>query len=107
MLIQNGAALLYPAWVRLGAGRAGGVEALGQNLLMLVAFIGLLGVTLVLPVGLGGGAFLLLRPAIDNWAALPATVLVLSTVAFQAALIVDWLGRVFERTDPAGAGIAQ
>jgi putative ABC exporter len=107
MLIQNGAALLYPAWVRLGAGRAGGVEALGQNLLMIVAFIGLLGVTLALPVGLGGGAFLLLRPAIDNWAALPATVLVLSTVAFQAALIVDWLGRVFEGTDPAGAGIEQ
>jgi ABC-2 type transport system permease protein len=105
MLIQNGAALLYPAWVRLGAGRAGGVEALGQNLLMIVAFIGLLGVTLALPVGLGGGAFLLLRPTINSWAALPATVLILSTVAFQAVLIVNWLGRVFERTDPATAGI--
>jgi ABC-2 type transport system permease protein len=107
MLIQNGAALLYPAWVRLGAGRAGGVEALGQNLLMIVAFIGLLGITLALPVGLGGGAFLLLRPAVNNWAVLPATVLVLSTVAFQAVLIVNWLGRIFERTDPAGAGIEQ
>ena len=32
MLIQNGAALLYPAWVRLGSGRPGGVEALGQNI---------------------------------------------------------------------------
>jgi putative ABC exporter len=106
MLIQNAAALLYPAWVRLGSGRAGGVEALGQNLLMMVAFMGLLGLTLALPVTLGGGTFLLLRPALGDWAALPATVLVLGTVAFEAALIVDWLGRVFERTDPAGAGLA-
>ena len=29
MLIQNGAALLYQAWVHLGSGRPGGVEALG------------------------------------------------------------------------------
>ena len=105
MLIQNGAALLYPAWVRLGTGHIGGVEALGQNVLMMVVHVALLGVTLFLPVAVGGGAFLLLRPAIDGWAALPATVLTLGTTAFEAALLVDWLGRLFERTDPASAGI--
>ena len=31
LLIQNGAALLFPAWVHLGSGRPGGVEALGQT----------------------------------------------------------------------------
>jgi len=31
MIIQNGAALLYPAWVRLGSGRPAGVEALGRT----------------------------------------------------------------------------
>jgi ABC-2 type transport system permease protein len=106
MIIQNGAALLYPAWVRLGSGRPAGVEALGQNMLMMVMFVALLAVTLVLPVAIGGGAFLLLRPTIDGWAALPATVLVLGTMAFEAALLVEWLGRLFERTDPAAAGIA-
>jgi ABC-2 type transport system permease protein len=105
MLIQNAVALLYPAWVRLGTGRAGGVEALGQNLLMMVAFMGLLGLTLALPVALGGGSFLLLRPQLGGWAAPPATVLALGTIAFEAALIVEWLGGIFERTDPAGAGI--
>jgi hypothetical protein len=30
----------------------------------------------------------------------------LSAVAFEAALIIDWLGGVFERTDPAAAGIS-
>ncbi len=105
MLIQNGAALLYPAWVRLGSGRPGGVEALGQNLLMMVMFVALLLALLLLPVALGGGTFLLLRTALNYWAALPATVLTLATMAFEAALVVEWLGGVFERTDPATAGI--
>jgi hypothetical protein len=105
MLIQNGAALLFPAWVRLGSGRMAGVEALGQNLLMMIAFVAVLTVTLIVPVAIGGGGFLLLRSVLDNWAALPATAVGLLVVGFEAALMVDWLGRVFERTDPATAGI--
>jgi ABC-2 type transport system permease protein len=100
MLIQNGAALLYPGWVHLGSGRPAGIEALGQNLLMMVVFMTLLSILLILPVAIGGGAFLLLRPGIHEWAALPATALTLGTMAFEAALLVDWLGRIFERTDP-------
>jgi ABC-2 type transport system permease protein len=106
MLIQNGAALLYPGWVRLGSGRPGGVEALGQNLLMMVAFVAVLGMTLLLPAVIAGGVFLGLRGALQGWAAVPAAFLGLGTVAFEAALMVDWLGRIFERTDPATAGIA-
>ena len=105
MLVQNGAALLYPAWVHLGSGRPAGIEALGQNLLMMVAFVAVLSVLLIPPVAIGGGVFLLLRPTLSHWAALPAGGLVLGTVAFEAALLVGWLGRVFERTDPAAAGI--
>ena len=107
MLIQNAAALLYPAWVRLGSGRPGGVEVLGQNLLMMIAFLTLLALTLALPVALAGGSFLLLREMIGLWASLPATALFLGAVAFEAALIVQWLGNLFERTDPASAGISQ
>jgi uncharacterized membrane protein (DUF485 family) len=106
MLIQNGAALLYPAWVRLGSGRSGGVEALGQNLLMMIAFVALLSVTLILPAATAGGTFLLLRGLLQNWAAGPAVLVALGIMAFEAALIVDWLGGVFERTDPATAGIS-
>lgn len=105
MLIQNGIALLYPAWVHLGSGRPGGVEALGQNFLMMVAFAALLALTLALPLAVSGGAFFLLYPSLQIWAALPASMLALGIVAYEAALLVEWLGRVFERTDPAGAGI--
>ena len=105
MIIQNGAALLYPAWVRLGSGRPAGVEALGQNMLMMLVFVALLGVTLLPPVAIGGGVFLLLHGIVSRWAAIPATTLVLGIMAFEAALLVNWLGGVFERTDPAAAGI--
>ena len=106
MLIQNGTALLYPAWVRLGSGRAAGVEALGQNLLMMIAFMALLALTLALPVTLGGGTFLLLQGAIGTWAVVPATIMALGTIVFEAALMVEWLGHIFERTDPATSGIS-
>lgn len=107
MLIQNAVALLYPGWVRLGPGRGAGVEALGQNLLMIVAFVALLSLTLVLPAAVGGGAFLLLRTTLDTWALVPGILLALAVIGFEAALLVDWLGRIFERTDPASAGILQ
>ena len=106
MLIQNGAALLYPAWVRLGSGRPGGVEALGQNLLMTIAFVALLAVALTVPAAISAGGFLLLQPALGWWSALPATALALGTMAFEAGLMVDWLGRIFERTDPTTAGLS-
>jgi hypothetical protein len=105
MLIQNGAALLYPAWVHLGSGRTAGVEALGQNLLMVIAFVALLSATLLLPAVIGTGSYLLLRGAIADWALAPAAVLSLGTIGFEAAWLVEWLGGVFERTDPAAAGI--
>jgi hypothetical protein len=54
----------------------------------------------------GGGTFLLLRAALENWAVIPSAMLALGIIGFEAALIVDWLGRVFERTDPTSAGIA-
>ena len=105
MLIQNGAALLYPAWVHLGSGRTAGVEALGQNLLMVIAFVALLSATLLLPAVIGTGSYLLLRGAMADWALVPAAVLSLGTIGFEAAWLVEWLGGVFERTDPAAAGI--
>jgi ABC-2 type transport system permease protein len=105
MLIQNGGAILFPAWVHLGGGRPGGVEVLGQNMLMIMAFVAVLALTLAIPAAIGGGAFLLLRPALGWWSAAPATALLLGALAVEAAWIVDWLGKVFERTDPVGAGI--
>lgn len=106
MLIQNGTALLFPAWVHLGSGRPGGVEALGQNMLMIVAYSALLAAGLAVPGTLSAVVWLLLRDSLGWGAGAPAAVVLLATIAVESAFIVRWLGGVFERTDPAAADIA-
>lgn len=105
LLIHNAAAILFPAWVHLGGGRPGGVEVLGQNMLMVVAFLLVLAVALSVPAALGGGLFLLLGRSAGLWAIVPGSAVLLAALAGEATLLVRWLGGVFERTDPASAGI--
>jgi hypothetical protein len=106
MLIQNGAAILFPAWVHLGSGRPGGVEALGQNMLIIVAYAAVLGLGLALPGTLALLVFALLRDEVGWWGLIPGVVVLLVGLAIEASALLRWLGRVFESTDPAGAEIA-
>jgi hypothetical protein len=104
MLIHNGAALLFPAWVHLGSGRPTGVEALGQNMLVLMGFALLLGVVLLPPAALAAGITLGLGPRMGAWGTgLAAVLAALAAAAAEALGLVRWLGRVFERLDPAAA----
>jgi len=105
MLIQNGAALLFPAWVRLGPGRPGGIEVLGQNMLMIVGFLAVLALTLIVPAAAGGALFLGLRPWLGWWSVLPASLVGLALLGLEARWGVERLGRVFEAIDPPTAGI--
>ncbi len=100
MLIQNGAALLLPAWIRVGPERPIGVEALGQNMLVMTGFLLVLGVLLLVPAAAAAASFLALEPSIGWWAAAPAAAAGVTTIALEARLILSRLGRVFERTDP-------
>jgi ABC-2 type transport system permease protein len=104
LLLQNGAALLYPAWMSAVGDGAGGLEALGQNLLATVAFAVLLALLLAPPVAsgllvamlLGGGE----AAAIVVGAAIGCAVL-----AGEAALLAQVLGSVYDRTDASTPGI--
>jgi len=106
MLIQNGAAVLFPAWVHLGAGRPSGVEALGQNMLVIIAYSAVLGAALLLPAALALGLYAGIRSGGDWWALPPAALVLLAGMAIEAAVMLRWLGRVFDATDPSGAEIA-
>jgi hypothetical protein len=103
LLIQNAAAVLFPSWVHLGAGRPGGVEALGQNMLALMVHLLVLGAALILPAAVAGLLAFTLRPAMEWWAAVPAGAAALAVIAAETAVAVGWLGRVFDRTDPVSA----
>jgi hypothetical protein len=99
MLLQNGAALLFPAWVPLGAPRRG-VEALGQNLLATAAFTLVLAVLLLAPCMLGLLVYELLERSAGPWAVGAGTVVGIAVLCVELAVVVRWLGRVFERTEP-------
>ena len=96
MLLQNGAAVLYPGWVGAGA-PASGVEALGQQLLSVTALWVVLALILAAPVALAAITFLGLEAAVGAWAAAPAYGLGLGVLAVEAWLLLRWLGAVFER----------
>lgn len=105
MLLQNGAALLYPAWVRLGMAQRG-VEALGQNLLATAAFALILAVLFAGPGLAGWLVYTGLAPGAGNWALAPALLFGFVLLAAELALLIRWLGRVFERTDAASVPVA-
>ncbi len=102
--IHNAAALLFPAWLPLGADRKPGFEAMGQMYLTMFATLVLLAVLLIPPAIVGGLVAMGFAGAYGPWAA-PLAVIAGSAVALgELLLLVAWLGRVFERTEPAEVG---
>jgi ABC-2 type transport system permease protein len=99
LVVQNGLAIVFPAWVAIGANRARGIEATGQRLLMMLGNILTLLLSLLPGVIVAGG----LAVAV-YWTTgvvlvvLPALVLGLFLVA-ESWLAVEALGRVLDRTD--------
>ncbi len=95
--VQNGTALLFPAWVRLGT-ESRGFETMGQNLLTTGATTLVAAVALVFPVG-AGGIILWITNDWGGWAVLLATLLASVLVALELWPVLRWLGTVFEKTD--------
>jgi hypothetical protein len=95
--IQNGTALLFPAWVRLGT-QTRGFETMGQNLLTTGATTLVAAVALVFPVG-AGALVLWLTGDWGGWSVLTATVLASLIIAAELWPVVRWLGNVFDELD--------
>lgn len=105
LMLMNGAALLFPAWVNTSGTRAGGVDTLGQNMLTASAYALALGVTLVVPALLGSVAILLTRPLLGPAGALVGASVAAAALAFEGWLMSLKLGMIFARIDPGTAGI--
>jgi hypothetical protein len=102
-LIQNAAVLFFPAWITLGPSRAAGIEMLGQRLVTVVGSQLLLAIALIPAVATGAVAIAIagLAGVAGVWLAVPGTAGLAITLGFEAMLAVAWLGRVFDRSDPA------
>jgi ABC-2 type transport system permease protein len=103
--IQNAIALLYPGWTRIGPADTGGMDAIGQNMLIMIGTILLLALTLIPPLLVAvvvGAPLTLLTPALSIPAAAAAA---LATAGGEVILLSVWLGRLYDRTDPVAAGL--
>jgi ABC-2 type transport system permease protein len=98
-VIHNALAVLFPAWVTVGASRARGIDAMGQRLLMLA------GITLMLTITVIPGAVAAWAVALIGFWLLGTQLIVLPAlmvalvVAAECWLATELLGRVFDRTD--------
>ena len=98
--IQNGAALMFPSWVRLGAD-SGGVEALGQNLLVTIGSMLALVIVLLPPAIEVSVVYFLAKPLLHEYTAAVATLLAAGVLFAEVAWLVSRLGRTFEKTEPS------
>ncbi|MEK6631645.1 MAG: hypothetical protein AABY89_13015, partial [Acidobacteriota bacterium] len=107
IVVQNGVAVLFPAWVTVGASRARGIDAMGQRLLMMAGILLTLAVSL-----LPGAVIAALVTLLVYWLTgtvlivLPALIVAM-VVAGECWLAIEGLGRVLDRTDVSAIDAAE
>jgi hypothetical protein len=102
LVLHNGMAILFPAWVTVGASRARGVDAMGQRLLMMAGVVLVLVLSLLpalVVAGLAGYALQLLWPADSPVVILSASIIATTVVLAECWIVIEGLGRVLDRTD--------
>ncbi len=97
--VQNGLALLYPAWVQLGTDRRG-FEAMGQTMLTFGITLVVAAVALVFPALLGLAMAFIGRMWWGAWSVPVAAAIALAIVLAELVPIWMALGSVFEKTEP-------
>lgn len=101
--VMNGAPVLFPGWVRLGAVVGGGMENLGQGVLSMGIILIFVTLLMVLPAGIAVTGVFLLKPM--GWVVtiLVATVAGSVTLGAETYGVFSILGRTLERTEPSEA----
>jgi hypothetical protein len=85
----------------LGMNRPSGVEAMGQNLLLLVASVILLAIALIPVAVAGAGGWFILAAAPLRVRIAIAIVVAALVLGGEVWLLMKSLGRLFERTEPS------
>jgi ABC-2 type transport system permease protein len=105
VLIQNVLALLYPSWIRLGEQGGGGMEMVGQNMIVMIGTALLLAVCAIPPILAGALVGAPLAMLIGELAVLAGVAAAVLAAATEVVLLVHWLGGLYDRTDPVAAGL--
>ena len=101
--VMNGAPVLFPGWVRLGAVVGGGMENLGQGVLSMGIILIFVALLMVLPAGIVVTGIVLLKPMGWAVATFAAIVAGSTTLGAETYGVFSILGRTLERTEPSEA----
>jgi hypothetical protein len=106
-IVQNGLAVMFPAWVTIGSSRSHGIDAMGQRLLLMAA--NLLALLLaVLPGAIVGGGVALVIFALTGIIPIVIPALVAAVVVLaECWAATELLGRVLDRTDVTAIDAAE
>ncbi len=98
-LVQNAAAVLFPAWVPIGQQRPRGVDAIGQRLILLAGVLLSL-VVFLLPGAVAGGiVWFAFRPWAGTLILVPAAIVCTAVAAVEVLACSELLGPLFDRLD--------
>ncbi|HTE45755.1 MAG TPA: putative ABC exporter domain-containing protein [Gemmatimonadaceae bacterium] len=98
--IQNGTAVLFPGWVRLGPTVSTGVEALGQNVLATISNFFSLAIALVIPLGVGWIVVAWMQRSQPVSLAL-VIIAAAAILGIETYAVIRILGRALARAEPS------
>ncbi len=101
MCIQNALALLFPEWGRRTLKGAGGIETIGQQMVVMLGSFVLLGIALLVPAALALTFSLGIPGGHEMWKIATSASLAVLALAGEVLVCVWWLGRVFDKTEPS------
>ncbi len=105
LVLHNGMAILFPAWVAVGSSRSRGIDAIGQRLIMAGAIVVTLALAVLPAAVIGWPAALLmigiLRDPDARYVLMPPFVGLLMSIVMliECWVAIELLGAVFDRTD--------
>jgi hypothetical protein len=105
LTMQNGLAVLFPAWMRLGSTVNSGVEALGQNLISTMANLLSLAFALIIPLVV---AFIAVRYFMLSGALATAAVTIFTSAALavETYAVINYLGKAIVKAEPQSNAVA-
>jgi Putative ABC exporter len=99
LVVQNALAVMFPAWVPLGAQRARGLDAMGQRIILLGGTWLVMALMLIPGVIPAAIVWYTLRGLIGGAAVIPAASIVTGVVLAEVFAATELLGPVYDRLD--------
>jgi ABC-2 type transport system permease protein len=99
ILLHNGLAVIFPAWVAVGDTRARGLDVMGQRMVLFGGIALSLVVALIPPVLFGGALFLAGRLLLQRTFIIGPALVFAAVAVAECWVGAEVLGRVLDRTD--------